>query len=171
MTVFPSLSRAALLAMALMLAAPTHAAMPATPALHVTTLDGKTFDLAAQHGKWVIVNFWATWCVPCVQELPGFEQLNEKYATGKVKVLLVSMDFSEDHDTKLIPFLVSKNIRSEVLLLDEVNANYFIPKLDSRWTGSLPCTLIINGPKKIKECYEKKVTFEFLEERLKAASK
>lgn len=118
-----------------------------------------------------VVNFWATWCVPCVQELPGFEKMNERYASQKVKVLLVSMDFVEDYDKKLLPFLKQKDIRSEVMLMDESNANYFIPKVDDRWTGSLPCTIILNNAKKIKECYEKKISEEFLKERIEASLK
>lgn len=58
------------LVLAMALAAPVQAAMPATPALNVTTLDGKPYDLAAQRGHWVIVNFWATWCIPCIKEMP-----------------------------------------------------------------------------------------------------
>lgn len=60
-----------LLLAACVLATPVHAAMPAQPSLKITTLDGKPYDLASQRGHWVIVNFWATWCVPCIKELPG----------------------------------------------------------------------------------------------------
>ncbi len=49
---------------------PAHAAMPARPALKVTTLDGRPYDLATQRGHWVVVNYWATWCVPCIKEMP-----------------------------------------------------------------------------------------------------
>ncbi|GLQ92215.1 TlpA family protein disulfide reductase [Dyella acidisoli] len=63
-----------LLLAACLLAAPVYAAMPTQPSLKVTTLDGKPYDLAAQRGHWVIVNFWATWCVPCIKELPGISQ-------------------------------------------------------------------------------------------------
>jgi len=62
-----------LLAVCLLLT-PAHAAMPAQPSLKVTTLDGKPYDLASQRGHWVIVNFWATWCVPCIKELPAISQ-------------------------------------------------------------------------------------------------
>jgi thiol-disulfide isomerase/thioredoxin len=59
-----------LLLAAVALASPAYAAMPAQPSLKVTTLDGKPYDLATQRGHWVIVNFWATWCVPCIKEMP-----------------------------------------------------------------------------------------------------
>lgn len=50
---------------------PVRAAMPTHPRLKVTTLDGGRFDLSAQRGKWVIVNYWATWCHPCIKEMPA----------------------------------------------------------------------------------------------------
>jgi thiol-disulfide isomerase/thioredoxin len=109
-----------------------------------------------------IVNFWATWCVPCVKELPDFDSINNSFIDKKVKVLLVSLDFKEDMDIKLKPFLVSKKIKSEVLLLDETNANYFIPKVSSLWTGAIPATLIKNNNKKYEAFYEKKLNYLFL---------
>ena len=68
------------LLLAALLALPAHAAMPVQPTLHVGTLDGKTFDLAAQRGKWVIVNYWATWCVPCIKEMPDISQFVRTHA-------------------------------------------------------------------------------------------
>jgi thiol-disulfide isomerase/thioredoxin len=108
-----------------------------------------------------VVNFWATWCVPCVKELPEFSRLDSAFAGKKVKVLLVSMDFPEDYE-KLMAFVSKKNIRQEVLLLDESNPNYFIPLLDNRWTGALPCTLVISRGKNVSQCFEKPITFELL---------
>jgi thiol-disulfide isomerase/thioredoxin len=64
----------AALALAAVVAMPAHAAMPEKPALKITTIDGKTFDLAAERGKWVIVNYWATWCVPCIKEMPDISR-------------------------------------------------------------------------------------------------
>ncbi len=113
-----------------------------------------------------IVNFWATWCSPCVKELPDFDSISKIYSSKKVKVLLVTMDFKEDLKTKVYPFIAAKKIYSEVLLLDEVNGNYFIPKISEAWSGALPATLIINQNKKFNHFFEKKLTFEFLKSEL-----
>jgi thiol-disulfide isomerase/thioredoxin len=79
-------------------AAPAQAAMPAKPTLKVSTLDGKTFDLAAQRGKWVIVNYWATWCVPCIKEMPDISHF---VATHKnVTAIGLAYDDSELADIK-----------------------------------------------------------------------
>jgi thiol-disulfide isomerase/thioredoxin len=106
-----------------------------------------------------IVNFWATWCGPCVKELPEFENVTKQFLKDKIKakVILVSMDFSEDLKTKVIPFVKQKQLISKVVLLDETNADYFIPKLDSRWTGALPATMIIKN-KKVVKFFERKIT-------------
>ncbi|MES2139903.1 MAG: TlpA disulfide reductase family protein [Bacteroidota bacterium] len=109
-----------------------------------------------------IVNFWATWCVPCVKELPDFDSINTTYINKKVKVILVSLDFKEDLKIKLMPFMLAKKIRSEVVLLDELNANYFIPKVSDEWTGAIPATLVINNQKKLNHFFEKKLNYEFL---------
>ena len=109
-----------------------------------------------------IVNFWATWCAPCVKELPDFDSINTTYKNEKVKMLLVSMDFKEDLKTKLIPFIVAKKLKSEVLLLDEVNGNYFIPKVSDQWSGAIPATLIVNNQKHIDHFFEKKLSYQIL---------
>ena len=118
-----------------------------------------------------IVNFWATWCAPCVKELPDFDSISKVYANKKIKVLLVTMDFKEEVKTKVAPFIKSKNIFSEVVLLDEVNGNYFIPKISEAWSGALPATLIINQKKKINHFFEKKLTFEFLKSEIELTDK
>ncbi len=109
-----------------------------------------------------IVNFWATWCAPCVKELPDFDSISKTHKDQKVKVLLVSMDFKEDMETKVKPFVIKKKIFSEIQLLDESNADYFIPKIANEWSGALPATVIINNKKNVKHFFEKKLNYEFL---------
>ncbi len=113
-----------------------------------------------------IVNFWAVKCAPCVKELPYFDSISKAYIKNKVKVILVSLDFKEDLNAKLLPFISAKKIKSEVVLLDEVNANYFIPIVSDEWSGAIPATLIINNQKKINRFYEKTLNYEFLKSEI-----
>jgi thiol-disulfide isomerase/thioredoxin len=92
---------AAVLAVALAFGVPAQAAMPAQPTLHVSTLDGKTFDLAAQRGKWVIVNYWATWCVPCIKEMPDISHF---VATHK-NVAAIGLAFEDSDPADIKAFL------------------------------------------------------------------
>lgn len=96
-----------------------------------------------------VLNFWATWCKPCVQELPAFDSLTTLNKESNTKVLLVCLDFSEELQTKVIPFLKKKNIQSECVLLDEVNGNDYINKISESWTGAIPATCFQSGSKKV----------------------
>lgn len=113
-----------------------------------------------------IVNFWASWCLPCIKELPDFDSIGLQYSSEKVKVLLVTLDFIEDKDSKVIPFMKKKNVRSEVLLLNEMNGNYFIPLVSDKWSGAIPATLILNNKKQYREFYEKKLDYAFLQKEI-----
>jgi len=90
-----------------------------------------------------VINFWATWCAPCIKELPLFEKLNQE--NKDVKVSLVSMDIDLDPDPeKVYRFVARKKIQSEVLILNERNPNDWIDKIDKKWSGALPATLVVN---------------------------
>jgi thiol-disulfide isomerase/thioredoxin len=99
-----------------------------------------------------IINFWATWCAPCVQELPYFEKLNAALKGKKAKVVLVSLDFKSQIQTKLLPFLKKNKLHSEVVVLLEKDPNSWIPKVYEGWSGSIPATLIFDKNK--AEFYE-----------------
>lgn len=93
-----------------------------------------------------VVNFWATWCAPCVKELPHFEQLNSE--NKNVKVVLISLDFKNQYEAKLLSFLKKKAIKSEVVMLADKDYNTWLPAVDKDWSGSIPATLIIKNDKK-----------------------
>ncbi|MBN2519137.1 MAG: TlpA family protein disulfide reductase [Bacteroidales bacterium] len=113
-----------------------------------------------QNDTTYLVNFWATWCIPCRTEIPYIEQINEKYTKEKFRVVLISLDFPSKKEALLIPY-VNENIRSEVWLLDERDPNSWIDKVDKSWTGAIPATIIFN--RNIKLFYEKSFDFEELD--------
>ncbi len=92
-----------------------------------------------------VINFWSTWCAPCVKELPYFEALTEKYATQNVKVILVSLDFPKQLETKLKPFLKENNLQSTVLVLTDPDANSWVDKVNPAWSGAIPATVVYKG--------------------------
>lgn len=114
-----------------------------------------------------IVNFWATWCGPCVKELPFFETLGANNSEKKFEVLLVTLDFVENLESKVLPFMERKQIRSEVLLLDESNPNEWIPRVSDKWSGAIPATIFINKQKKTRHFHEGSFEKGELESKLK----
>lgn len=108
-----------------------------------------------------LVNFWATWCAPCIKELPAIEAIEKKYSDKKFKVLLVSLDFPKELTSRLEPFVKSKNITSDVFLLNDPNQNRWIDKVDPDWSGEIPFTLIYG--KHFRESYSQTFTYEELD--------
>ncbi len=91
-----------------------------------------------------VVNFWATWCSPCVKEIGFFEELHRQRESEKVKVILVSLDFPNQIDRRVIPFLKEKEITADVLLMTDLDYNSWIDRIDPSWSGAIPATLIYN---------------------------
>ena len=96
-----------------------------------------------------VINFWATWCKPCVAELPYFEELTKKYSDKKVKVVLVSLDFEKNIDSKLKPFLKKNKIESDVVLLLDPHEQEWIEKVDPSWSGAIPITIFYKNDKRL----------------------
>jgi thiol-disulfide isomerase/thioredoxin len=132
----------------------------------ISTSDFKGFEhyLHNQNDSVYVINFWATWCVPCRKELPEFERIIEQYKTDKVKVLLVSLDFPSQVDQGLVPFLKNNHITAEVLLLNDPNSNKWIDKVDPSWSGSIPATLIYKGNS--RKFFEKELDYESLNQNI-----
>lgn len=106
----------------------------------------------------LIVNFWASWCAPCIHEIPWFESAVAEYKDKHVKLLLVSLDFKEDYPKNLPAFIKKNNYQSEVVWLNETNADTFCPKIDSSWDGAIPVSLFINKATNYRSFFNRQVT-------------
>ncbi|MEO5560631.1 MAG: TlpA disulfide reductase family protein [Dokdonella sp.] len=104
------------------------------PALKITTLDGNTFDLAAQRGKWVIVNFWATWCSPCIKEMPDISA----FVASHKDVVAIGLAFEDTEKAEVVAFAKAHPVSYPLALLDI----YKLPE-DFGAPRSLPTTYVI----------------------------
>ncbi|MNX63188.1 TlpA disulfide reductase family protein [Pedobacter ghigonis] len=129
--------------------------------VRLLTLDELDKRIAAGKDTTYVVNFWATWCGPCVAELPNFEKLRVANLKKPVKVLLISVDFKSKLQKEVIPFVVKNQLKAEVFLLNETDQQKYIERVDPKWTGAIPATLFVK--QKTRRFYEQ----EFTEKQLK----
>jgi len=103
-----------------------------------------------------VINFWATWCAPCIKELPLFEKLGQD--RKDVQVTLVSMDLDLDpNPEKVHKFVSRKKLQSKVVILDAKDPNSYIDQIEKGWSGALPATIIINGKTGQRKFVEKEL--------------
>ena len=109
-----------------------------------------------------VINFWATWCGPCVKELPYFEKINREKRGMPIEVILVSLDFEKNYDDKLLPFIQENELQSRLVWLEGNMNTENINRVHSDWSGAIPATLFMkNG--KILKFIERELDFEELE--------
>ncbi len=111
----------------------------------------------------VVLNFWATWCKPCVEELPEFEKLNREYSSKKIKVILVNLDFNSQVKKSVEPFAKNKNLKSEIWHITDSDPNTWINKIDSSWSGAIPATVIYDAELRKIFFKEGQMSYEELE--------
>ncbi len=147
MTLLKSL---AALGVALALAAPVQAAMPEQPSIKVTTLDGKPFDLAAQRGRWVIVNYWATWCVPCIKEMPDISKFVSEH---KDKVTAIGLAYEDTDKADIQAFLAKHPVSYPIaqITMDKPLKDFDEPR-------GLPTTWLIGPDGKVAKRFVGPVT-------------
>lgn len=108
--------------------------------------------------KPLIVNFWATFCKPCVDEIPYFlSHISDRYK-GEVDLVLVSLDPGDYYPRKLTTFAGNRKFTAPIIWLNETNADKFCPKIDAKWSGAIPATLMINNSTGVKRFYERQLT-------------
>lgn len=114
----------------------------------------------------VLINFWASWCEPCKEELPALRQLEEKWAEKGLKVVLISIDDeSEIEDARM--FLVNNNISFTAFYKGGQMLGKFVPPIFPNWSGAVPATVLMNRELKILDAWEGDTTLEEFEDRVK----
>ena len=112
----------------------------------------------AQSDHPLIVNFWATFCVPCNKEIPYFQRVVDRYQADKVELILVSLDLPDYYPGRIASFARDRGYTSRILWLDETNADYFCPKVDPGWSGGIPCSLFINNKTHYRRFFDRQLT-------------
>lgn len=106
-----------------------------------------------QDDRLYVVNFWATWCAPCVKEIPDFMEVNSEFSKSEnFRMVLVSLDDSDNLESGVKTFITDKKIENvDLYLLDDIKRmNEWIPAVDPAWSGSIPATLFIRNGKNLR---------------------
>ena len=104
-----------------------------------------------------IINFWATWCKPCIHELPYFRNVEAKHKKEKIRFIYISLNFKRELDSVLNKFLKMNSFNSVVYLIDEPDYNQWIEKVDIHWQGNIPATLIYNSSKNKRSFFNREL--------------
>jgi thiol-disulfide isomerase/thioredoxin len=116
----------------------------------------------------LIINFWATFCKPCIEEMPYLLEEVKRHQADSVQLILVSLDLEESYPAKIEAFAAKRKISSTIVWLDEFNADYFCPKIDAAWSGAIPATLFINRKKGYRKLIEEQLSKERLQKEIMA---
>jgi thiol-disulfide isomerase/thioredoxin len=124
----------------------------------------------------LLINMWATWCKPCVEEIPYFLEEVKKHnanavAGDSIQLLLVSLDFKESFPKVISLFAAKRKIAAPIVWLDETNADYFCPKIDTKWSGAIPATLFINNKTGYRKFVDGQLSREELQQEIMAIRK
>lgn len=106
-------------------------------------------EISKYPDKTLVINFWATWCRPCVEELPDFEKVNTAFADKNVEVWLINLDFNSAVEKTVKPFITGRNIQSRVIHITDTDPNDWVDKVDKSWGGNIPATLIYKAGQKV----------------------
>lgn len=106
----------------------------------------------------LIVNFWATFCEPCVKEIPYFQTAVSRFRDQRLELVLVSLDLPAYYPGRIAAFAQSRGFTSRIVWLDETNADYFCPRVDAHWSGGIPASLFVNNKTHYHRFFDRQLT-------------
>lgn len=133
--------------------------------IEVIKLPQLEIEMKNSSSEITVINFWATWCKPCIEEIPMLEEFSQQNQPQDAQVLLVSMDFASQKEL-VNQFVKTKEIKTRVVLLDETDYDSWISKIDSTWSGAIPATIIINNTTRKTIFYEGSLSRDLLLEKI-----
>lgn len=119
----------------------------------------------------VVINFWSTWCKPCIEEIPHFISIAQQLNQPKAQLWLVSLDTKEAFSSgQLATFVTRKGWKpNRFYWLDETDADTYCPKVDSSWSGVIPVTLIVHPKNGYHAFYEQPLSASELKKAINNA--
>ncbi len=117
--------------------------------IKTTDFEGFKPYLHQKNDTTYVINFFATWCIPCREEMPDFVKVSEEMEGKKVSFLFVSLDFPSQVESRLIPFIKEYKMADEVILLDDPDQNAWIDQVSPAWSGGIPATLIYKNNQRL----------------------
>jgi len=104
-----------------------------------------------RNGKFLFLNIWATWCIPCKEEFPDLVKLQDDYKNSNVEIVGISLDYPDEVSSKILPFLKANNVNFEVFVQNFEKQEDLINTLNKEWNGGLPATFLfdVNGTQKV----------------------
>lgn len=117
--------------------------------VQVVDIDGLFRRVNSTSDSLFVVNFWATWCKPCVEELPDFKSVQREMNTQPVVFLFVSLDFKSQLNSRVLPFLKKQPLK-EAWLLSSGNPDAWINRISPEWSGAIPATLFWRRSERVR---------------------
>ena len=128
----------------------------------VTVLGEKELNnlIKERKGKFLLINVWATWCIPCREELPDLIKIADKFK-HKVDIVGISVDYPDEIDSKIIPLIKSNKINFPMYVNGIMKPDTFINLFEKEWNGAIPATFLYNdNGEQVNKVFDKK-DFDF----------
>lgn len=136
--------------------------------IRLVSIDEVISEMQKQDDTTRVLNLWATWCAPCVKELPYFEEVHQSLkGDEKTKIILLAV---EDTEKKVLAHISKNQMQATVWLLNEKDANYWIPKINEEWGGEIPVTIVKNTALKNEVFHSGELSKEELLELIQKSS-